>query len=538
GQRLDAPDAWRLRRAKGYAMSTDLTIDDGRTSVVPGTSDTYTIVVSNTGPSAITGASVSDALPAGATAASRTATTNSGGASATGPTSGSGGLATTVNLPVNASVTFTFTTTINPSATGSFVNAATVTPPGGTSVVTTDTDTLTPVADLSVAVTDGKTTVVPGTSDTYSIVVANNGPSTVSSVTRTDTTPAALLNPTFGTPSAGSYTPLTGAWSGLSLASGQSVSITLSGVINPSATGTITNTVTVVPPAGVTDNNVTNNTATDTDTPIATPTLTTATSPNVALSASLVTLSDTATLSGGSNPTGTLTFQLRDPGNFIVDVETVPVNGNGTYITPVGFTLPTTGTVAGTWAWHATYSGNPNNNGVSASPEQTVVSLASPGLSTTASPGGIAGTTLTDIAQLSGGYFPTGTITFQLTNSGGVTVDTETVTVNGNGTYTTPTGFPLPAGTAAGTWAWHATYPGNTNNNAVASNSENETEGVNPSPPPGTTADMILRASNTSPIAGQYEIYDIGNNAILAASVLGQVGTDFQFAGLGSFFGS
>ena len=49
---------------------------------------------------------------------------------------------------------------------------------------------------------------------------------------------------------------------------------------------------------------------------------------------------------------------------------------------------------------------------------------------------------------------------------------------------------------------------------------------------------MILRASNTSPIAGQYEIYDIGNNAILAASVLGQVGTDFQFAGLGSFFGS
>jgi hypothetical protein len=37
---------------------------------------------------------------------------------------------------------------------------------------------------------------------------------------------------------------------------------------------------------------------------------------------------------------------------------------------------------------------------------------------------------------------------------------------------------------------------------------------------------------------GLYEIYDIGNNAILAAYSLGQVGTDWQFVGLGGFFGS
>src|SRR5207244_8356694 len=61
----------------------------------------------------------------------------------------------------------------------------------------------------------------------------------------------------------------------------------------------------------------------------------------------------------------------------------------------------------------------------------------------------------------------------------------------------------------------------------------------NPPPPAGTTADMILRGSNSSPaVAGQYEIYDIGNNAILAGYSLGQVGTDWQFAGLGRFFGS
>jgi len=60
----------------------------------------------------------------------------------------------------------------------------------------------------------------------------------------------------------------------------------------------------------------------------------------------------------------------------------------------------------------------------------------------------------------------------------------------------------------------------------------------NPPPPGGTTADMILRASNSSPSRGLYEIYDIGNNSLLAAFQLGQVGTDWQFVGLGAFFGS
>jgi len=120
-----------------------------------------------------------------------------------------------------------------------------------------------PPADLQVAITDGATTVVPGTGDTYMITVTNNGPDTVSSVTLTDTIPAALLNPIFGTPSAGSYDPGTRVWSGLSLASSQSVTITLTGTIDPSATGSLTNTVTV---AGTADTNPGNNSATDVDT--------------------------------------------------------------------------------------------------------------------------------------------------------------------------------------------------------------------------------------------------------------------------------
>jgi microcystin-dependent protein/Holliday junction resolvase-like predicted endonuclease len=62
--------------------------------------------------------------------------------------------------------------------------------------------------------------------------------------------------------------------------------------------------------------------------------------------------------------------------------------------------------------------------------------------------------------------------------------------------------------------------------------------GPNPLPPAGTTADMILRGANTSPSAGQYEIYNIANNAILTSYSLGQVGTNWQFVGLGGFFGS
>ena len=79
-----------------------------------------------------------------------------------------------------------------------------------------------PTADLSISVTDGATSVAPGTRDTYTITVTNNGPDTLSSLTLSDAIPAALLNVSF-TPSVGTYDVVTHTWSGLNLASGQSV---------------------------------------------------------------------------------------------------------------------------------------------------------------------------------------------------------------------------------------------------------------------------------------------------------------------------
>ena len=45
---------------------------------------------------------------------------------------------------------------------------------------------------------------------------------------------------------------------------------------------------------------------------------------------------------------------------------------------------------------------------------------------------------------------------------------------------------------------------------------------------------MIMRDSNN----GDYEIYGIGSNAILTAAPLGQIGLEWQVAGLGDFSGT
>jgi hypothetical protein len=205
-------------------------------------------------------------------------------------------------------------------------------------------------------------------------------------------------------------------------------------------------------------------------------------------------LTDSANLSGGA-PTGTITFQLFDPTNAVIDTETVSVNGNGTYPTPVGL-VPT---VAGTYQWMATYSGDSNNLPASSAEgnEPESVILTSPQITTTA--GGTVllggGTRLTDSANLFGGLLPSGTITFELFDPTNSVVDTETVSVNGNGTYPTPVGL-VP--TAAGTYEWVATYSGDSFNLTVSSGLGNEPESVvSPAsvPEPSSLAEICVAAA-------------------------------------------
>src|SRR5262249_58038513 len=97
-------------------------------------------------------------------------------------------------------------------------------------------------------------------------------------------------------------------------------------------------------------------------------------------------LSDSAVLSGGFNPTGDIFFTLTGPGGFSF-TQIDPVNGNGTYTAST--TLPTTGMVAGTYTWTVTYGGDANNIAAidqGGPTEQTVVSPASPAISTAPNP--------------------------------------------------------------------------------------------------------------------------------------------------------
>jgi len=209
-------------------------------------------------------------------------------------------------------------------------------------------------------------------------------------------------------------------------------------------------------------------------TPPGTPCIKTCPGGTVVVGSSAV-LKDTATLSGGNNPTGTITFTLYAPnGTTIVDTETVTVTGDGTYRTPKGF-IPT---AIGTYQWVASYNGDSANRPVAGrlGSEPECVIAATPALCTTPGCSVVVGSgaKMTDSATLSGGANPTGTLTFTLYAPNGTTiVDTEKVTVKGAGTYTTPTGF-VP--TAAGTYQWVVSYSGDSRNNAVADKLGNEPE--------------------------------------------------------------
>src|SRR5262249_26169226 len=120
--------------------------------------------------------------------------------------------------------------------------------------------------------------------------------------------------------------------------------------------------------------------------PQASPTLVTTASPAVTLGTTAPTLSDSAVLSGGVNPTGDIVFALTGPAGVPV-TKADPVNGNGVYTAST--TLPTTGTVAGTYTWSVAYAGDANNSEAidqGGPTEQTVVSPASPAVSTAPNP--------------------------------------------------------------------------------------------------------------------------------------------------------
>jgi glycosylphosphatidylinositol phospholipase D len=272
-----------LRSGQSYVVygggDADLAITktDGVTTTTPGGTVTYTIVVTNAGPSNAPGSTVTDTFPAACSSVSYTSVAAGG---ATGNTNGpaAGNIADIVDLPVGSSVTYTATCTISPAATGTLDNTATVAATGGATDPdpgnnsATDSDTLAPQADLTITKTDGVTTATAGGSVTYTITVANAGPSDAPGSTVTDTFPAACSSVSYTSVAAGGATGNTpGPAAGniadtVNLPAGSSVTYACTCTISPAATGTLTNTATVIAAPGVTDPDPNNSAATDSDT--------------------------------------------------------------------------------------------------------------------------------------------------------------------------------------------------------------------------------------------------------------------------------
>ncbi len=249
---------------------------DGVLTSTPGGSTTYTISAFNSGPDPVVAAAFGDLFLAPLENCTWSCAGVLGGVCSV--PAGSGANANqSVDLPVGGSIVVTATCDIASSATLSFFNTATITPPAGVddpvgvNNSATDVDGLAPLADLSIVKTDGAPSEQPGTPVTYTITASNAGPSDAPNVAVTDTFPAFLQNCSTTCVAAGGATCNAGPILGLlndsiSLPAGGTATYTATCDIPANASGGLTNTafVSLVGP-GVTDPNPANNDSSDVD---------------------------------------------------------------------------------------------------------------------------------------------------------------------------------------------------------------------------------------------------------------------------------
>lgn len=237
---------------------------------------TCTLTIPNTGTLSSAGSTLTDLIPVGALYVAGSTTLNGapvpdvlgvGGVGLVGPyTLGAlinspGEPSGQINIGEAATVRFKVTSLTLPVINATVVDADGLGPIPPLNVRGSSSGAAT---DLSIAQTDGQSSIAPGSDVTYAITVKNNGALTLESVRVSDALPPALQNPQWSA-SAGTYDAGSGEWTGLSLGAGQSVTLTLRARVSPLATGALVNSATVYPPSGVSDSNAANNSATDSD---------------------------------------------------------------------------------------------------------------------------------------------------------------------------------------------------------------------------------------------------------------------------------
>src|SRR6266550_9105849 len=113
-------------------------------------------------------------------------------------------------------------------------------------------------ADLKVTVNDSKAAIAAGAQDTYSINVINLGPGFVGGASITDAFPIIFTNVSYTATQLGGASGFSASGAGnindtVVMPPGSKIMYRAKGKVNPSATGTISNTAGVTPPAGLND---------------------------------------------------------------------------------------------------------------------------------------------------------------------------------------------------------------------------------------------------------------------------------------------
>jgi len=249
-----------------------VTMDDAFvTTVVPGQQVTYTITVTNFGPLVANGVSVQNLLDPDVFINGAWTAFFTGGA--TGNVNGVDSIDELINMPVGSTAVYILTVTVNPSATGSATNTAVALPPLGFSDLVdnntaTDTNGLTPIADLAVVQTIEGGPASPGQVVRFTFIVSNAGPSTAPAARVTNVFQPFFSAITWTTAAVGGASSIPDAGSGdifadVTLPPASALTFTVLATIGSNVINVgVENTVFVTPPDSVVDPEPGNNSAT------------------------------------------------------------------------------------------------------------------------------------------------------------------------------------------------------------------------------------------------------------------------------------
>ena len=252
-----------------------ITKSDGANTYTATNPLTYTVVVTNNGPSDAVGVRVVDNIPPQITSWSWTCVmANASGCNNAG-TNNANNFADTVNIQSGGNIEYTVTANPAGGIAQSLSNTASINLPTGSTAIDPDlsnntaTDTDIPYIDLQVTKDDSSDTYAANGSVIYTVTVTNNSTFDVNGITISDPKPGRITDWDWciGPPCPPNFinTDFTDT---IDLAAGSSLAYTvtanISGNTNP---GNLTNTATVSVPAGLVEAVPADNSATDVDAP-------------------------------------------------------------------------------------------------------------------------------------------------------------------------------------------------------------------------------------------------------------------------------